>query len=336
HRERGHFLPRQDAGVAAAGLGRGPGVSPLTHQNLRGTWAPVLLPLAPDEAIDFGLLHEELTVLLGAGLDGIYTNGTASEFHCLEEDEYDRITDVVAQACQKAGVPCQLGASQMSGQASLRRIRVAAAYDPAAIQVILPDWCPLSADEVLSTIDRMARQSGEVPLVLYNPPHAKTRLTPTLFGCLAAEFPQLIGVKVAGGDAAWFEQMRDLAADLAIFVAGHRLASGLRQGASGSYSNVACMTPRGAVSWYQAMRTDPVAAQESEIRLNAFLATHVFPLQAAHYGNAALDKALAAAGGWAPIGTRLRWPSRSVPGPAVDALRQAARDELPEFFPAAP
>jgi len=64
----------------------------LTRQTLRGTWAPVLLPLTPDEAIDFGLLREELAVLTGAGLDGIYTNGTASEFHCLEEDEYDRIT----------------------------------------------------------------------------------------------------------------------------------------------------------------------------------------------------------------------------------------------------
>ena len=308
----------------------------LTRQTLRGTWAPVLLPLTPDEAIDFGLLREELAVLTGAGLDGIYTNGTASEFHCLEEDEYDRITEVVAQACRQAGVPCQLGASQMSGQASLRRIRVAAACDPAAIQVILPDWCPLSADEVLATIDRMAREAGGVPLVLYNPPHAKTRLTPAMFGCLAAEFPPLIGVKVAGGDAAWYGQMRDLAGDLAIFVAGHHLASGLRQGASGSYSNVACMTPRGAVSWYQAMRTDPVAAQESETRLNTFLAAHVFPLQAAGYGNAALDKALAATGGWAPIGTRLRWPYRPVPAPAVDTLRQAARDELPEFFPAAP
>jgi dihydrodipicolinate synthase/N-acetylneuraminate lyase len=296
----------------------------------------VLLPVAPDEAIDFRRLADELAALVSAGLDGIYTNGTASEFHCLEEDEYDRITDVVARACREAGVPCQLGASHMSGQVSLRRIRVAAAYDPAAIQVILPDWCPLSADEVLSAIDRMAREAGRSPLVLYNPPHAKTRLTPALFGRLAAEFPQLIGVKVAGGDAAWFEQMRALAGDLAIFVAGHRLASGLRQGASGAYSNVACMNPRAAVSWYQAMRADPAAAEDVETRLNTFLAAHVLPLQAAGYGNAALDKALAAIGGWAPIGIRLRWPYRSVPAPVVAALRPVARDELPEFFPAAP
>ena len=34
---------------------------------------------------------------------------------------------------------------------------------------------------LLATIDRMAREAGGVPLVLYNPPHAKTRLTPAMF-----------------------------------------------------------------------------------------------------------------------------------------------------------
>jgi hypothetical protein len=70
-------------------MAESPGVHRLTRPTLRGTWAPVLLPVAPDEAIDFGLLREELAVLVDAGLDGIYTNGTASEFHCLEEDEYE-------------------------------------------------------------------------------------------------------------------------------------------------------------------------------------------------------------------------------------------------------
>jgi dihydrodipicolinate synthase/N-acetylneuraminate lyase len=306
----------------------------LTRQTLRGTWGTVLLPVAPDEAIDFGRLADELAILVTAGLDGVYTNGTAGEFHCLEEDEYDLITDVVAQACRRAGVPCQLGASHMSGQISLRRIRVAAAYEPAAIQVILPDWCVLSADEVRSAIDRMAQAAGPSPLVLYNPPHAKTQLTPALFGRLAAEFPQLIGIKVAGGDAAWFDQMRAAVGDLSIFVAGHQLASGLRQGASGAYSNVACLSPRGAVAWYQDMLTDPAAAAGLETRLNAYLARHVLPLQEAGFSNPALDKTLAAVGGWAPVGTRLRWPYRSVPAQIVTRLRTAALDELPDLVPA--
>jgi dihydrodipicolinate synthase/N-acetylneuraminate lyase len=310
-------------------------MQPLTRTTLRGTWGTVLLPLASDDSIDFGRLAEELSVLLAAGLDGIYTNGTAGEFHTLEEDEYDQVTDVVAAACGAAGSPFQLGASHMSGQTSLRRIRVAAACRPAAIQVILPDWCALSPEETLSAIDRMAREAGPVPLVLYNPPHAKTRLTPELFGRLATSFPELIGIKVAGGDAGWFAAMRARVGALAIFVAGHRLASGLRHGAAGAYSNVAAMSPRGAVRWQQAMLSDASAARQLEERLNAFLDQHVLPLQAAGYCNAALDKALAAIGGWAPIGSRTRWPYRAVPEEVVTRLRGTARDELPEFFPAA-
>jgi dihydrodipicolinate synthase/N-acetylneuraminate lyase len=309
-------------------------MQPLTRSTLRGTWATVLLPLAADDSIDFGRLADELAVLVAAGLDGIYTNGTAGEFHALDEDEYDRVTQFVAEACAGAGVPFQLGASHMSGQVSLRRIRGAAAYEPAAIQVILPDWCALSPEEILSAVDGLARAADPIPLVLYNPPHAKTQLTPEFFGRLAGSFPQLIGIKVAGGDAAWFDEIRARVGDLAVFVAGHHLASGLRSGASGAYSNVACMSPRGAVQWYHTMLADAPAAERLETRLNAFLDQHVLPLQAAGYGNAALDKALAAVGGWAAVGTRTRWPYRGVPPEVVASLRGVARGELPELFPA--
>jgi len=309
-------------------------MQPLTRTTLRGTWATVLLPLAADDSIDYGRLADELAVLVAAGLDGIYTNGTAGEFHALDEDEYDRVTRLVAEACAAAGVPFQLGASHMSGQISLGRIRRAAAYEPAAIQVILPDWCALSPVEVESAVDGLARAAGPVPLVLYNPPHAKTRLAPEAFGRLATSFPQLIGIKVAGGDPGWFGEMRDCVGDLAIFVAGHHLASGLRLGASGAYSNVACLEPRGAVRWYRTMLTDAPAAERLEARLNAFLDQHVLPLQADGYSNAALDKALAAIGGWASVGTRTRWPYQWVPPEMADRLRSVARRDLPELFAA--
>ncbi len=305
---------------------------PLTRETLRGTWATVLLPLADDDSIDFGRLSAELTALVGAAPDGIYTNGTAGEFHSLDEEEYDRITAVVADRCTSAGIPFQLGASHMSGQISLGRIRRSVALEPSAIQVILPDWCALSADEVLFAVERMAQVAGPVPLVLYNPPHAKTRLTPGLFGRVAAAFPQLAGIKVAGGGASWFAAMRVAAPDLAIFVAGNRLASGIGHGASGSYSNVACLSPAGAVAWYQAMLADPAAALALETRLNAFLDRRILPLQRAGYSNTALDKTLAAIGGWAPVGTRTRWPYRFVPQEAASALVPVSRAELPELF----
>lgn len=224
----------------------------------------------------------------------------------------------------------------MSARLSLNRIRRAARFRPAAIQVILPDWIPIQPDEVVAALSGMAAAAGDVPLVLYNPPHAKTRLGAAALLRAADEVPQVIGIKVAGGDPSWYRTMRPVIARLAVFVAGHTLASGLAQGAAGSYSNVACLSPAGAVAWYAMMRSDPARAQDVEVRLQRFLTAHITPLQRRGYGNPALDKTLAHIGGWAGIGTRVRWPYRGVPEAEAAALRPAARRAVPELIPDQP
>lgn len=136
-----------------------------------------------------------------------------------------------------------------------------------------------------------------------------------------------------GGDQHWYARMAAALGDrLAVFVAGHTLASGRRLGAAGSYSNVACLNPAGAVRWYRLMDDDPEAALDLESRLRRFLDRHIAPLAAAGYSDPALDKTLAAVGGWAPIGTRLRWPYRWLDESEVPGLRRVARRVVPELF----
>jgi 4-hydroxy-tetrahydrodipicolinate synthase len=181
----------------------------------------------------------------------------------------------------------------------------------------------------------MAAAASPVPLVLYNPPHAKRVLTPSELARLCAAVPAITGLKVGGGDAAWYQAMRPLMERVSVFVPGHDLASGYRQGAAGAYSNVACLNPRAAVTWWETMPRDPDAALAVEERLRAFLDECVVPLQRDRgYCNAALDKLLAAVGGWCPLPTRLRWPYAGVPDADVAAVRAAAAERLPEFVEA--
>jgi len=306
-------------------------VEALTRAGLRGTWAAVLLPVDEDNAIDLGRLDVELEVLVGSPVDGVYTNGTAGEFHAIGEDEYDAVSALVARHCTDAGKPFQLGASHMSGDVSLGRVRRALQYEPSGVQVILPDWCPLNDDEVVAAVEGLAAAAAPLPITLYNPPNAKTYVTPRLYGVLAERVPQLVGIKVAGGDAAWFTEMHDYAPSLAVFVAGHRLASGVELGAAGAYSNVACLSPAGAAAWYETMMTDPGRAGDLERRINAFLEEHILSLRREGYCDAALDKTLAAIGDWAPIGTRTRWPFCFVDPARIPALRELARARLPEL-----
>jgi hypothetical protein len=78
--------------------------------------------------------------------------------------------------------------------------------------------------------------------------------------------------------------------------------------------------------------TETDAGIPLERRIQAFLAEHVGPFQRAGYANPALDKLLATAGGWAPVGTRTRWPYRFVAEEEARRLGQAARRALPELF----
>ena len=135
--------------------------------------------------------------------------------------------------------------------------------------------------------------------MLYNPPHAKRRLTLQAIAALRAEVPSLVGAKLPGGDADWYADMRRELPGFSVFVPGHTLATGYAQGAHGSYSNVACLSPKGALQWWAQIRAGEQAAVEMQARIQAFLADHVLPFRARYaVSDAALDKAMAAACGW--------------------------------------
>jgi dihydrodipicolinate synthase/N-acetylneuraminate lyase len=308
-------------------------MKPLKANEIRGNWASLLLPINDDESIDFARLADEIDVLIACKTDGIYSNGTACEFFAQSEEEFDRISTMLAERCEAAGRPFEIGASHTSPQATLSRVRRAAALRPSAIQIILPDWAVLTDDEIIAYLDRVSEAADGIGLVLYNPPHAKRVLQMPAYAKLHQAVPGLVGVKVCDGSTSWYCQMREFASGISVFTAGHHLATGFLQGAAGAYSNVACLHPVGAQRWWQMMNDDILAAIELEKRIVAFFVRHIIPfITEQGYVNAGCDKLLAAIGGWADVGTRLRWPYRSIPQSEADRLRPIANEMLPELF----
>jgi len=304
-----------------------------TAQDLRGNWGTLLLPVNPDDSIDLARLGEELDYLTGAGLDGIYSNGTAGEFHNQTEEEFLRIQELMAEKCRRAQMPFQIGVSHPFPAVTLERVRRTAALQPSAFQVILPDWVTTAPDEQIAFLQRIAAVADGIPLVLYNPPHAKSVLRPQELALLSVVIPSLIGVKTGAGDRDWYAAMAPYAKDLSVFVPGHLLATGVReQVAAGAYSNVACLSPRGAQAWWRLMQTDLPEALRIQQRIGEFFDRCILPYKQAGYSNPALDKFLAAAGGWGNVGTRLRWPYKWIDEKEATAARVIAKSLLPEFF----
>ena len=196
-----------------------------------------------------------------------------------------------------------------------------------------PDWFPVTEHEAITFLERMAAEADPIGLVLYNPPHAKRVLSPSQITLLSERIPQLIGCKVAAGDQKWFDELRDTARRISVFTPGHHLATYWPMGSSGAYSNVACLSPRGAKRWNDLIISDLAAAEAFQRRLLSFFDQSITPyITRLGYSNPAVDKLLAAIGGWCDIGTRMRWPYRSIPQDHAKALAYIARSALPELF----
>ena len=308
-------------------------MKPLTSKELRGNWASLLTVWNEDDSLDLARVSAEIDALIAAKVDGIYSNGTAGEFHTQLEDEFDQISKLLSEKCHAAGMPFQIGVSNMSAQISLERLRRVIDLAPSAVQLILPDWFPTSELENIVFLQKMAEVANGIGLVLYNPPHAKHVLSPQEVGILSRKIPALIGLKTAGGDEQWYSEMREHLAELSVFVPGHLLATGIKLGAHGSYSNMACLNPAATQKWTDMMSSDLPSALEIESRLRKFMITHITPfVKEQGYCNAACDRLLAWIGDWADVGSSMRWPYRAIPQSEADRLRPIAREMIPEMF----
>lgn len=304
----------------------------LRADQIRGNWATLLSVWNDDDSLDLGRVAAEVDALIEMQVDGIYSSGTAGEFHAQTEDEFDRISACLAARCNAAGMPFQIGVSHMSAQISRERLRRIVPLAPGAIQVILPDWFPVTLEEAAAFLEQMAEVADGIGLVLYNPPHAKRVLKPEQIGWIAQRVPALVGLKTAGGDDAWYASMRQHLSGLSVFVPGHLLASGIQRGAHGAYSNVACLNPSAAQRWTDQIRSDLAGALELEQRLQQFMDGYIKPfISQQGYCNAACDRFMAVLGGWADVGQHMRWPYRSIPSAESERIGPAAHALIPEF-----
>ncbi len=310
-------------------------MNPLSSDEIYGNWATLLLATDHKGDIDFSRLNDEIDVLIDSQLNGIYSNGTAGEFYSQTDDEFLQISELLALKCEKKGIPFQIGISHMSPQISLHRLKMIKYLKPGAVQVILPDWFPPTLEECTIFLKKILSESGEINLVLYNPPHAKKQLQPEEWQVLKKEIPALVGVKVfdRNSDVEWYKRVKDNREGISVFIPGHNLATGITLGAQGAYSNVSCLNPGAAQKWYQLMRTDMSQALELEQRIKHFMKTLIEPFITQHYfSNQACDRFMALVGGWADVGTSLRWPYKSIPEDLAGDVRRKAANIIPEFF----
>jgi len=307
----------------------------LDHNTLFGIWATLLLATNENGDIDYARLSDEIDILIASKPCGIYSNGTAGEFYTLSDNEFLRSSELLAYKCEAAKIPFQIGVSHMSAQLSLDRLLKIKHLKPSAVQVILPDWFPPTIEETVVFMQRMEEAADGIPLVLYNPPHAKVILAPEEWLIVKKKVPSLIGVKVfdRNMEQEWYKTVREKVNGISVFIPGHHLATGIYSGGHGAYSNVACLNPFAAREWYDLILSDKDKALELEKRIQYFMSSQIDPfIKEMKYANHACDRFMAIVGGWVDVGSKMRWPYRSIPESYIKKVREEGKEIIPEFF----
>ena len=179
--------------------------------RLRGAFTAMITPMKEDGSIDYDGYRKLLRFQMEEGIDGLVPLGTTGETPTLDEDEEQRIIDVVMEevrAFEKAKsvkVPVVLGAGSNNTRDAIRYTERAKKAGADAALVVTPYYNKPSSEGIFRHFEAVSRVG--IPILVYNIAGrtGKNIDTPTL--SRIADLPNIAGVKEASGS---ISQMTDV------------------------------------------------------------------------------------------------------------------------------
>jgi len=181
--------------------------------RLRGAFTAMITPMKEDGSIDYDGYRKLLRFQMEEGIDGLVPLGTTGETPTLDEDEEQRIIDVVMEevrAFEKergVKVPVVLGAGSNNTRDAVRYTERAKKAGADVALVVTPYYNKPSSEGIFRHFEAVSRIG--IPILVYNIAGrtGKNIDTPTL--SRIADLPNIAGVKEASGS---ISQMTDVIA----------------------------------------------------------------------------------------------------------------------------
>jgi dihydrodipicolinate synthase/N-acetylneuraminate lyase len=231
---------------------------------LRGIIPPLVTPLLSPDALDHRGLETVVERVIAGGVHGIFILGTTGEGPSLSYALRREMTERVTKQAN-GRVPVLVAVTDTSYTETLRLTEFVAESGADAVVLAPPYYFPTSQSELLRLVEGMAEESP-LPLFLYNMPGlTKVQYEPETVA-IAAEMPNVYGLKDSSGDLAYLE--RAIAAARAkpeftvLLGPEELLVEGMALGVHGGVHGGANLFPRLFVELYEAC----VAGCEDEVR----------------------------------------------------------------------
>lgn len=239
------------------GLRRLSTVGKLVEMKLHGAIPPIGTPLLAGDRVDEKGLRKLNRYLLGAGVHGIFANGSMSGFAFLTEDEQVRSVATTVAEVNRA-VPVMGGVGETSTSRAVQLARRIAAEGVDAISLLPPFYFMANQDHLIAFFSDVAA-AVDVPVYLYdNPVLTKNVIQPATVVKLRERIPHLRGIKVSNADYANLQTLIELFRkddDFAVLT-GHEflILVGLQMGCDGFIGGIHNICPHIAAGLYDSFR----------------------------------------------------------------------------------
>src|SRR5262245_57990842 len=214
-------------------------------KSFSGIYTPIATPFSGDGSVDERALAANVSQWMTTPLTGLVVLGSNGEATSLDDDEADRVVDVV-----RAGVPSSrpvmAGTGRESTRATIAATRRAAAAGVNAALVRTPAFFKpqMTSDAFVRHYTEVA-DASPIPVLLYNVTlYTGVNLLPDAVERLATH-PNIVGMKESGGDIAQIADFVGRTPDHFTVLAGSAttLVHALCAGCDGAVLALAALVP---------------------------------------------------------------------------------------------
>lgn len=178
----------------------------MSFVKLQGMGVALITPFRHDKTIDFPALERLVEHQIASGIDFLVVLGTTAEAATLTKEERHQVQEFVKQKAS-GRVPLILGCGGNNTAALVDDLRHGDFSGYSAILSVVPYYNKPSQEGIYQHYSAVA-QASPLPVLLYNVPgRTGVNMAAATTLRLAAEYPNIIGVKEASGN---FVQMDEI------------------------------------------------------------------------------------------------------------------------------
>lgn len=172
--------------------------------KIRGSYTAMITPMKADGTVDYDGFKKNVDFQLEQGIDGLLPLGTSGETPTLDEDEEDKLLDIVIPAVREwnkkngKDVKVLVGAGSNNTRDAVRYVKRAQEKGADYALVVTPYYNKPSDEGIFRHFEAVSKVG--LPIVVYNIQGrtGKNISVPTL--ARIAELPNIAGVKEASGN----------------------------------------------------------------------------------------------------------------------------------------